>query len=222
MSHRYGEAPTLIDHFALYEWKEFMHYMYLPIRMKGDPTIRIPEALHFVHPIVDKIARLADAFCTEPEIPYIYVTARRGYATPDNPLNRPGWHCDGFGTNDVNFVWWDTCSTRFAIQEFTEIDASHALSMQNFEEQIDPNKVVTLGDHILWLLTPYVVHNTPIIPPPGTVRSFLKISVSQHRYNLEGNSHNYLFKYAWPMYPRDAARNDPHHPELDFVKDGES
>lgn len=30
-----------------------------------------------------------------------------------------------------------------------------------------------------------------------------------NRYNLAGNSHNYLFDYKWDMHPRAKTRNDP-------------
>jgi hypothetical protein len=46
-------------------------------------------------------------------------------------------------------------------------------------------------------------------PPPGGMRSFLKISLSHQKYNLVGNSHNYLFDYNWDLHDRDTLRNDP-------------
>lgn len=41
------------------------------------------------------------------------------------------------------------------------------------------------------------------------VRSFVKISVSRHRYNLVGNSVNHLLGLNWPMAERMPERNHP-------------
>lgn len=221
---KYGEGPVHLGRFELAEWQEFMHYLYLPVRMVGPdspagtdrrPQFRYPERLAFLAPMVEAAWR--DSWSQGHPASYVYLTVRRGFASPDNPLNRPGWHCDGFGTDDVNYVWWDTHSTRFALQDFDEVNPGHVESMCDFEAQIRPECVVSYEDRGLYRLSPYVVHATPEIPAPGCLRSFVKISCSKHRYNLEGNSHNYLFEYDWPMHPRSAARNDPIYGEADFV-----
>lgn len=49
------------------------------------------------------------------------------------------------------------------------------------------------------------------------MRQYVKISLSDHRYNLENNSHNYLFDYDWPMFGREATRNDPQQAQRDYV-----
>lgn len=71
-------------------------------------------------------------------------------------------------------------------------------------------RIITYPDSTVLRLDPYVIHDTPLIPAPGGMRSFFKISVSTNRYDLVGNSHNYLFDYAWPMTDRAALRNQPH------------
>jgi hypothetical protein len=215
---RYGGPPVAVEQFDLTEWTEFMHYLYLPVRMpEWDEGNRLPERLTMFRPLVDAAAY--DAFALTGEDRYIYVTARRGFATTDNPLNRPGWHCDGFGTDDLNYVWWDRWGTRFAEQTFREVSDDHNESLRQFEQRVNPSKVRTYPDRWLYRLTPYVVHTTPLLQPDeGGMRSFLKISVSRHQYNLEGNSHNYLFPYSWRMWPRDIARNDPAHAQTDFYE----
>lgn len=204
----YGSPPINCGRVTLV-WDEFMHYLYLPVKLPGAASaIALPDNLRFVEPALD----LAIAYTPRGILArsHIYVTARRGFATPDNPLNRPGWHCDGFGTDDINFVWWDRFSTRFAIQMFDGISDDHIASMAQFEQQVDPQRVQTLPDETLYRLDPYVVHTTPDdVPPGGAMRSFLKISVSPHRHNLKGNSHNHLLDYDWPMVDRDEIRNDP-------------
>jgi len=146
---------------------------------------------------------------------YIYLSARKGWATRDNPLNRPGWHCDGFGTDDLNYVWWKGPGTRFAIQRFFNILPDHKKSLTQFDGQVNERKTVSYPSGGLYEINPYVVHATPIITHPQW-RQYVKISFSDHKYNLENNSHNYLFDYDWPLTPREEARNDPHSAQKDF------
>lgn len=209
----YGQPAIGLRRFELAGWEELMHYLYLPVQMPAT-VVLLPERLEFLRPLVD----LAVADARHSGDFYVYLTARRGFATPDNPLNRPGWHCDGFGTDDRNYIWWDRWSTRFAEQHFSGISEDHEVSLRQFEDQVDDRRVRTLPDRWLYRLTPQVVHATPIVEAPG-MRSFVKVSVSYHRYNLVGNSHNYLFDYDWPMWQRGAARNDPARAQADFYDD---
>lgn len=202
----YGRAPEDLGAFDP-DWTEYMHYLYLPVMMPYQPGLRLPERLDFL--------REAITYAEYHErqqgnrFDYVYVTARRGYASPGNPLNRPGWHADGFGTDDINYIWSDRYPTQFAVQEFYGISNDHVLSVEQFTAQIANDNIVTFPDKMLLRLDPSVIHCTPIIPPPGGNRSFFKISLSNSEYNLEGNSHNHLFDYTWRMWNRDEVRNDP-------------
>ncbi|MNC81348.1 hypothetical protein D3C75_1344520 [compost metagenome] len=51
------------------------------------------------------------------------------------------------------------------------------------------------------------VHRQPVAGEG--FRTFLKFSVSKNRYNLQGNSHNYLIDYDWEMVTRGEIRNHP-------------
>lgn len=209
MKVQYGGAPKTLGRYDL-ELVEYMHYMYLPIRFPGYSTFdyRIPKNLGFAEELVSKIlAEERNTYGNQWD--YVYLTARRGFATPGNPLNRPGWHADGFGTSDINYVWTDRYPTLFAVQEFQGINEEHVESIKAFEDQIQKDKIVTFPDKVVLRLDPSVIHAAPEIPAPGGERSFFKISFSNDKYNLAGNSHNYEFDYHWEMYKRDEVRNDP-------------
>lgn len=193
---------------------EYMHFLYLPVRM-GTSDVRLPPALEPVRELIDK-ASLYAAWNLGRWFDYVYVSARRGWAYPGHSLNRPGWHCDGFGTEDLNFLWWRGPGTRFAVQAFRGIPEDHHRSMVEVARQVDPSKVVTPQALRLYTIDRSHVHSVPEITAEGE-RQFLKISLSNTRYNLAGNSHNYLFDYAWPMAERQAVRNDPHAAQLDGV-----
>lgn len=210
----YGARPGRHGIYDL-EFVEYMHFMYLPIVIPEHPgTMALPPQLEFAREMVDKI--IWNEWVTRGNVTeYVYVTARRGFATPGNPLNRPGWHSDGFGTDDVNYVWTDRFPTLFAVQEFVGISDDHIESARQFAEQVDPTHIRTYADKELLRLDPSVIHSAPEIPAPGGERSFFKVSFSDERYNLRGNAHNYEFAYDWPMFDRAATRNDPAHAAKD-------
>lgn len=212
----YGKLPVYLGLFN-FTLPEVMYYLYLPIRMPTGHDIRIPPNLQCCRGLVDACLNYADGKALDYE--YLYLSARKGWASPDNPLNRPGWHADGFGTTDLNFVWWEGPGTRFAIQSFEGILPDHNRSLTQFDEQVRDEAVVTYPQHGLYAIDPSVVHATPIIKPPGCMRQYVKVSMSNHRYNLENNSHNYLFVYQWPLHSRETLRNDPHKAQNDFVED---
>lgn len=220
---KYGNAPVPIGNWDL-EFEEYMHYMYLPIHIPedgGENQFMIPPSLHFaagmiMHAVHEEWGVRGN------RTSHVYVTARRGFATPGNPLNRPGWHSDGFGTDDVNYVWTDRFPTLFAIGDFGEISSDHVESSRQFETTAGNDALVsirTYADKELLRLDPSVIHTAPPIPAPGGERSFFKISFSNERYNLKGNAHNHLLDYEWPMYDRQTVRNDPHRAQDDGVKE---
>lgn len=211
----YGDEPAIVCYLGVDGWHEYMHYLYLPVIINGLYNPTLPKRLEFLRTMLDRALR--DAADIGFYRRYVYVTVRRGFATPDTPLNRPGWHCDGFGTDDLNYIWSSRWPTRFAIQDFADVSTDHTISMQQFELEVDDDCIQTYDPHEgefhiappLLRLSPFVVHSTPLIPHPGGERSFVKISFSDDKYNLRGNSHNHLLNYEWTMHDRAELRNDP-------------
>jgi len=218
---RYGSPPVEVAVLHL-DWDELMHWLYLPVKMPGT-GLRLPPNLMFA---VDAVhAAMFDAADQGREVQddYVYLTARRGFASAGSPLNRPGWHCDGFGTDDLNHVWSDRWPTRYwESPSEPKISPDHHDSLREFEElaRILPWNIREMSPERLYRLDPYVIHDVPQIPAgEGGMRSFLKVSFSRHRYNLVGNSHNHEFDYAWKMWPRDIARNDPAAAQADYYEE---
>lgn len=212
----YGAKPEVFGVFDL-DFYEYMHYLYLPVLMDDDGGLQVdvPKRLAFAEPVL--VAAQLEEQRRGNVWNYAYVTARRGFATPGNPLNRPGWHADGFGTEDVNYVWTDRFPTLFAEQSFTGISDGHNASMTQFADQIEVGAIRTYADRTLLRLDQQVIHAAPEIPAPGGERSFFKVSFSNERYALRGNSHNNLLDYDWPMLSRTMERNDPSRGEADAV-----
>lgn len=234
MNKNYGKPPTVVGTFDLSDdWHEFMHYLYLPVRMKEDYVIKYPENLGFLFdPLLDALDDWNCASGSLDTTSYIYATARRGVATRDNPLNRPGWHCDDFGGTDYNYVWSDKYPTRFLTHSYwangvLDIPNDHIESITAFEwlaanagkRGYEALSVITYPPNTLLRLDPYVIHATPDITDGGGMRSFFKFSFSNKKYNLLGNSHNYLFDYNWKMHDRQVVRNDPSYAGTDYFEE---
>jgi len=200
----YGTEPILLGNFDL-EVGEMMFYMYLPIKMAGDVDLHIPKRLEVFKPIIwASIDAVGDDDFVE--ACYLYITAKHVHVTADNKGNRPGWHSDGFMTDDYNFVWTDRCPTEFAIQPICLIQ-DDLMSMDQMQSEIQADNVTTYPTNNLLMLDQYNIHRVSESDDYSGMRTFVKISLSKNRYNLKGNSHNYLMDYTWNMHDRNEHRN---------------
>lgn len=196
--------------------REMMFWLYCPIKMRNvvykgidDLLATTPANLHQFAPIIERAldSVLPDWLASS----YVYITAKTLWVTPDNPGNRPGWHSDGFMTDDLNFIWADSNPTLFWEPEkrfaFTQ---DHYASLAEMEVVAEPDTANhhTYDDKTLLLLDQRVVHRVADITEAG-MRTFVKISVSKHRYNLLGNSINHLLSPDWDYAERKEERNHP-------------
>lgn len=224
---RYGAPPVTVGRWSEIELPEVMYYLYLPIAFPFTecdfPFVRLPENLKVCTPLITAAMEHA-AYVMGKGFRYVYLSARKGWATRDNPLNRPGWHCDGFGTDDLNYVWWKGPGTRFLVDPpiasslLDTISDSHVVSLAQFETlaNMSPQSIRTPPQGHLYAIDPYVIHATPEISTP-CMRQYVKISMSDHKYNLKDNSHNHLFDYRWEMFDREEVRNDTSRAQRDYV-----
>jgi hypothetical protein len=200
----YGMSPRVVAKNIpvdpLKDKVEMCFYQYLPIKMAGAlESFHIPENLAWIKRFIAHLD-----FC--PHTDYIYVSAKHLFVTPDNMGNRPGWHSDGFGSDDINYIWADKFPTQFCLQPF-ELTEDHSKSLAELEAQALPQNIHEYGENAFVRIDRWNIHRPPVM---GTgFRTFLKFSISKNQYNLQGNSHNYLIDYDWQMVPRSAVRNHP-------------
>jgi hypothetical protein len=216
----YGKLPTIISEHHI-KCDESMFYLYLPIKM-ANCTFRpfhVPDRLRKFQPliwdVIEHSGNIHDKF--------IYISAKHMMIMPEFWGNRPGYHADGFLTNDLNYVWYDTNPTIFNTSTFN-ITPDHVISIREFEEQAKPENETTFPCYNLLKLDQFVVHKVKPVTKTE-MRTFVKISVSEHQYNLKGNTHNYLMDYSWAMYDRAEVRNNPIYEKIkdaDFVTDNYS
>lgn len=198
---RYGTAPKIIGEFDL-EATEMCYVQYLPIALPRG-QFAIPDNLKWVQPLLDAIHQDYSVRYND----HVYLTVKHIYVSGSDCGNRPGWHSDGFGTDDINYIWCDSNPTEFAIQHF-DLSSDCDKSMKEMEQQFIVGSEIVYPIKTLLRLDQSVIHRTPSRCEPG-YRTFVKISVSKHRYNLKGNAHNYLLDYDWDMVERKVERNHP-------------
>lgn len=194
---KYGIEPIVMDHYDLSP-TEMCFIQYLPIKLINT-DIRIPENIHWTIPLI--------AASEYNDDDYVYLTVKYLYVTPENMGNRPGWHSDGFDTDDINYIWYDSHPTEFCIQDFN-ISDDHNQSMIDMGSQAQLKNIRSYGIKNLIKMDKFSIHRVPVVTTQG-YRAFVKISVSKHKYNLKGNAHNYLFDYNWDMKERTISRNHP-------------
>jgi len=185
-----------------------MFYQYLPIKMIGDTEPVYEERLKCYDQLVGAIccdfigAYGLDSYVNS----YIYLTAKYLYQAPGCSFNRPGWHSDGFMTDDINYIWYDKDPTEFNSSRFI-LSMNDELSLIEMERQALPENNILYPANTILRLDQYNIHRVGESTPG--LRNFLKISFSRDKYNLIGNSHNYMLRYNWDMKPRKAKRNIP-------------
>ena len=210
----YGKLPEVIGPIVL-DCKEFMSYQYLPIKLAyPESSIRAEICNITLEPRLECFRELINLsvldfnknYPEEFKYSYIYLTAKRAYQSGGCGFNRSGYHSDGYGTLDVNYIWSDSQPTIFNTSKFN-LSKDDLISLDNMELQAKIENEVTYPDNTLLRLDQYVIHKVGKIQEG--VRTFVKISYSFDKYNLEGNSHNYELNYNWKMYPRNLTRNKP-------------
>lgn len=201
---KYGDLPEVVATDFDLPTDEMLCWLYCPVSTPGFDGWALPANLAQFGPLLDAVWKRDEVrFVQE----YVYLTAKTLYVTPSNPGNRPGWHSDGFGTNDINYIWYDRAPTQFLSDEPFDLPDDCAAAMQTMERYATADKIIVFPPRWLLRLTPSCIHRSPVSFEPG-MRTFLKVSISPDRYNLLGNSRNHSLPGTdWPLYPRQTERN---------------
>lgn len=195
---------------------EMMFWLYCPIKLPNTSSMSIPANLRHFSPILEKVWEdLSTPFLSgRQSLPvwrdsYVYLTAKTLFVSGDYIGNRPGWHCDGFGTDDMNYIWYDSAPTDFLKCESTfNVSDDCSESMISMEAAADFGKHIQYPNKHLLKLDPTVIHRSPVIFKAG-IRTFVKVSLSKDIYNLEGNSINHNLPLKTEFLPRGIERNHP-------------
>lgn len=203
----YIGAPKNLGQFEV-SAQEYFSYTYLPIKLVGQADLTYEPRLR----IFDKIfGRAACDFIGQYGLDryvnsFVYVTAKHARQREGQGFNRPGWHSDGFMTEDISYIWSNRQPTVFSDSIF-ELSQDDILSMQEMEEQANPMHEYSLANESLLRLDETVIHKTGEYLAGD--RAFCKIVISKDKFDLKGNSINYLLPYEWEYRERATHRNIP-------------
>jgi hypothetical protein len=203
-----GDAPKDLGVVDLNP-KEMMAWLYCPIKLAASRRLVLPSNLKQFSPIVEKVRQ--DISEKKWVASYVYLTAKTLFVTPEAPGNRPGWHADGYMSDDLNYVWADRNPTIFWVPpKPVEFPADHKVSMPLMDEWATQahQYQVTYPVKTLLRLDEHVLHRVGACDTPG-MRTFVKVSVSDKKYLLSGNSVNYNLAPGWTYTERETERNDP-------------
>jgi hypothetical protein len=205
---RYGELPKPLGIFEV-ECNEMMFYQYLPIKMIEQTQPVYENRLKCFDKLVGAICcdYIGEFGLDNYVNSYVYLTAKHLYQMPNCSFNRTGWHSDGFLTDDINYIWCDKYPTIFNRTEF-HLPLDDLLSIEVMEKQAIPFNNYSYRENQLLRLNQYNIHKVAPVTEVG-MRTFLKLSFSKDKYDLIGNSHNYLIDYNWEMKNRKEHRNIP-------------
>ena len=190
---------------------EMMAWLYCPVKLPGTTLVSVPENLRQFYRILDEVKEDVIAFRTGKSWrdSYVYITAKTLWVTQDNPGNRPGWHSDGFMTDDLNYIWSDRNGTLFWEPKLpVGFVQDHVASLQEMAVACEQGPHKVYPDKHLLRLDQTVMHRVADVKEAGW-RSFVKISVSRHLYNLVGNSINHTFGKIGDYAERSLERNHP-------------
>lgn len=202
----YGKLPEVIDIIDI-NVEEMFSYTYLPIKLKYG-KITVEDRLRIFLPLIYECESnfLKINTFQEYDNHYIYLTVKNLYQKENRGFNREGWHSDGIFTNDINYIWSSNQPTIFNDSRF-DLSPCDERSMDEMIFQAKKENNKTYPNKTLLKLDQYVIHRVGPIEPG--MRCFFKLSFSKDKYNLKGNSHNYLLDYNWEMRDRKIERNIP-------------
>lgn len=203
----YGEPPIdlgLVD----IKGEEMLFWLYCPIKLPDQFQPAFPKNLEQFRPIVWAVYE--DMGRKEWEKNYIYITAKRMVVSAGMAGNRPGWHSDGFLTGDINYAWYDSVPTVFWEPNGRySVTADHNESLKEFHDLANRSeKIARYPNMHLLKMNQQVIHK-PDVAPETLVRTFVKVSVSKHKYTLKGNSINHELPLHCVYGEREKERNCP-------------
>ena len=206
----YGNEPIEIASDVIVDNSEMYFYQYLPIHIDRTGYVAIPSQLLPLSEIVWQcITDFRKNINEDWTDYYIYLTAKCLYVKGGANLNRMGWHCDGFMTDDINYIWSDCIPTEYVTGEFNLIQ-DHEKSIDQMNRLFYHSEPLKCKPNSIYRLDETIIHRCDYNRSKNAIlRHFIKISFSKEKYNLKGNSHNYLLDYNWEMKERSLNRNHP-------------
>jgi hypothetical protein len=187
----------------------------MPIKFPGS-DFRLPETFARLAPLIQIVAdyeAVINADCYDEY--YCYLTVDQGLVAEGKLQREAPCHVDGFQGARWNpkvrcnhtYTLSDRLPTVYYVQPFALEHLDEA--RHNFFWEMNRQVAETRSAHAwqpepyqLTLMDCYSVHRGTSAPEP-MYRTFLRLSFEVRIFDRLGNAHNPLFRYHWPMVPRD-------------------
>ena len=198
----FSKMPQIISKIEMPHWDQFCFVQDMLIHEPND-LWRVPEQFLFL------IDLLPLKLLNQHSDLYWYISAKHmPVAKGSTGFSRPGWHIDGYGSDDITFIWSDSHPTQFCHQVFT-LSEDHNLSMEEMRQQAHHLNIVDGEANCLYMLDASCVHRASRVHEFST-RKFFKLTLSKSMFNLKGNTLNPEFTYDdWTWRDRSEERNVP-------------
>lgn len=203
----YNKPPKLIGSFPL-KVDEFFSYTYLPIKLADQSSPTVERRLQCFNSIIGRACcDFVGEFGLDRYVKsYVYLTAKHQHQRRGLGFNRPGWHSDGFLTDDISYIWYNSQPTVFNGGTF-DLSADDLMSMEEMDEQANHLLNYSFPDNSLIRMDQFSIHRVGEFEEGK--RAFAKICFSNDQYRLAGNSINYELDYSWEYIERRKERNVP-------------
>jgi hypothetical protein len=217
------------EEFSMRVGNRYRLFMDMPIKMPGMDW-QIPEELQQFREAIRKAVQFERIVNPKIAGSYVYLTVDQRPVQPGLSQRRTGWHADSFVSKntkleirDPNFqqeietdsiyLASDCIPTEFCSGPFPFVGIDHEDTeavLAHFTSGAEGKEVITYPSYTLLRMGPDVVHRVGFNTTTGILpRTFFKLTFSPGILNRDGNGHNSLYDYNWPLVPRnDTKRND--------------
>ncbi len=174
-----------------------------PIKWSNSLEVRLPKELL---PIAEEVRRvlqydywiMGELF----EKFFVHLTVDNSVVKAGTSQRFPGFHGDGLQGGQFkqklicehSYVMTDVNPTRVAIQPFfvAHLNEDRVNIFKEFDRQVDEAKLYRLREEHLYLIDPYIVHDSPICDEE-TERTFVRITVTPMELLTPHNTINPMF-----------------------------
>ena len=189
---------------------DYCNHSYMCISTEGSSSYSVPNNLE--HLVLDLISGIyaASPYLYDNDYKYnCYLSIKHEYVQPGASGNREGWHIDGFKSDQLNFIWFNSIPTQVCLGNFI-ITNDHDISLEEMEKQalLKDKSITKLDINKLYELNQQCVHCvTPNDSSEAILRTFIKLTFSKEIFNLYGNAWNYKLPHIKPNKFRKDIRN---------------
>lgn len=187
---------------------EFCNIVYMCIKQINASEYHIPSNLEsLVNTVISDVHSLSEDIYENDHRYYCYLTIKKMYVQPNSMGNRDGWHIDGFGSDQHNFIWCDDLPTQVSIGKYV-LTNDHNISLGEMAVQGSYRGYTNLLNNMLYEMDQQCVHRPTINNGADAVlRTFIKLTYSKDLFNCIGNAWNYKLPDIIPSKQRLDCRN---------------